>query len=57
MTIPAHIKAAITRFDAAAQAYGVMHDGSQPDNHYSITHRYETARIALERAIEKVICK
>lgn len=55
--LPSSITAAITRFDAAAQAVGVMRDGAQPDNHWAIQHQYDEARQRLERAIEKVITK
>ena len=56
-TLPTTIASAITRFDTAAQAVGVMRDGAQPANNYSITHQYEEARQRLERAIAKAISK
>lgn len=55
--LPAHIAGAITRFDAAAQALGEMQAGSQPDNWWSIVHRYEEAKVKLECAIHKAILK
>lgn len=55
--LPRHIVSAIERFDGAAQAMGVMRDGSQPDNCWSIQHQYNEARLRLERAIEKAITK
>ena len=55
--LPPSITAAITRFDAAAQAMGVMRDGSQPDNWWSVQHQYNQARLRMERAIERAITK
>lgn len=49
------IKAAITRFDKAAQAYGVMLEGVQPDNHREIFTEYEQSRNALERMIARLV--
>ena len=55
--LPHSIVSAIARFDSAAQSLGVMKDGTQPDNWYTIVHQHENARLRLERAIEKAIGK
>jgi hypothetical protein len=56
VTLPAHIKAAITRFDGAAQALAFK-GTALPEDHHAIIHQHETSRAALERAIEKAIAK
>lgn len=49
-TIPAPIKAAITRFDVAAQDYAFK-GAAHPDDHHAIDARYKKARENLERLI------
>ena len=54
MSIPASIKSAITRFDTAAQQMAFQ-GAADPDDRVAIVHQYQTARINLERAIERAI--
>ena len=46
------IKAAITRFDNAAQAYAFK-GAADPEDHPAIEHQYEAAKASLVSLIER----
>lgn len=56
MSISNAVKAAITRFDKAAQAAAFI-GAEHPDDRGPVQHQYERARDLLERAIEREISK
>lgn len=56
MTLPAHIKTALNRFDAAAQNYAYKGSLRFEDRQSAIS-QYEKTRVQLEHAIEKAINK
>lgn len=52
--IPQQLKAAITRFDAAAQALAYK-GAAAPEDQHAIVHQHERARELLENAIQKAL--
>jgi hypothetical protein len=50
--LPPNIKAAITRFDNAAQNYGAL-DSYAPEKRTAIIHQHQSAKDALVSIIER----
>lgn len=50
------IRAAISRFDKAAQEYAFLGE-AEPAQRTAIKHQHENARLRLEREIERAIGK